>query len=198
MIMEFFANFNIWLNEFLLNAGILAPIISCLLIFLEGILAFLPLFVFITINILTLGPVIGCFISWFFTIMGSFAMFFLTRRLFSNNFQKKLIKRKKLNKVMNIINNLKFTQLVLIIAIPFAPSFFINLGAGLSKISKMKFFYALVIGKVFVVLFWGYIGANLIECLTNPIEIIKVLVMMLLAYVFSKFINKKFNIDERY
>ena len=45
-IVEIIENFNIWLEEFLLNAGILAPLLCTLLIFLEGILAFLPLFVF--------------------------------------------------------------------------------------------------------------------------------------------------------
>ncbi len=196
--MEFFSDINNWLNEFLMNAGILAPLFCCILIFLEGTLAFLPLFLFITINILAIGPVLGCFVSWICTTLGSFTMFCLSRKLLNNYFQKKSKKKKYLKKIINSISKLSFTKLALIIAIPFAPSFFINLGAGISRIPKIKYLYALLIGKVFIVLFWGYVGSNLVECLKNPILIVKVIVMLLIAYIFSQFINKKFNIDERY
>lgn len=196
--MEVFSNLDGVLNEFLLNAGILAPIFSTILIFLEGILAFLPLFVFITINILTLGPVFGRLVSWIFTIMGSFAMFMLSRKILSNFIIKKTKKKKYISKIINVVGNLSFTKLVLLISIPFAPSFFINLGAGISNIPKLKYFYALVVGKFFVVLFWGFIGTNLVKCLTNPIEIIKVIVVLLIAYIVSTIVNKKFNIDERF
>lgn len=196
--MESLVSLNEWLNDFLLSLGLIAPLFCCILIFLEGTLAFLPLFVFITINVLTLGPILGCLISWIFTVAGSFVNFMLSRKLFSGFVQRRVKKKKKLAKIMNAINKLKFSQLVLIIAIPFTPSFFINLGAGISKIPKVKYFYALLIAKIFIVVFWGYIGSNLIECLINPIEIIKVIVLVIIAYMFSKFVNKKFNIDERY
>lgn len=196
--MELLNDVNTWLNEFLMNAGVLAPIFCCILIFLEGTLAFLPLFLFITVNILTLGPVIGCLVSWICTTLGSFTMFCLSRKLFNNFIQKKSKKKKYLRKIVNAISNLSFAKLALIIAIPFAPSFFINLGAGVSKIPKKKYLYSLLVGKVFIVIFWGYIGSNIIECLKNPILIIKVVIMLLVAYGLSQFINKKFNIDERF
>ena len=56
-MMEWLNHFDQVLNDFLMSLGIMAPILSSILIVLEGTLAFLPLFVFITINILTLGPV---------------------------------------------------------------------------------------------------------------------------------------------
>ncbi len=196
--MEIFNDINSWLNEFLVNAGVMAPIFCCGLIFLEGILAFLPLFLFITINILTMGPILGSIVSWICTVLGSFTTFCLARKVLNNYFQKKSKKRKYLKKIMNSISNLSFTNIVLIIAIPFAPSFFINLGAGISKIPKLKYLYSLFVGKIFIVLFWGYVGTNLVECLKNPIVLVKVVIMLLLAYVISRVINKKFNIDERY
>lgn len=186
------------LSEFLNNVGILAPFFSTILIVLEGILAFLPLFVFITINILTMGPVIGVLVSWIFTIIGSFLAFYLCRKGFSEMFQKKTKNRKRISKIMNVINNLKFKQLVLVIAIPFAPSFFINLGAGLSKIAIRKYLYALIIGKAIVVIFWGFLGYNLVECLTNPQALIRVLLLVIGAYVVAQFVNKKFDLDERF
>ncbi len=87
---------------------------------------------------------------------------------------------------------------MLFVAIPFMPSFFINVGAGLSNIPIKKYLYALLVGKIFIIIFWGYIGCNLVECLTNPLELIKVVVLIVIAYVVARIVNKKFNVDERF
>lgn len=196
-IINWLKNFSVILNDFLMGLGIWAPILSSILIVLEGIFAFLPLVVFVTINIITLGAFFGGVLSWVLTTAGSFLAFYLCRIGLSNFFQKKISKG-KISKFMTKIDNLKFKQLVLIIAIPFAPSFFINVGAGLSKISIKKYFYALLIGKVFVILFLGYIGSNVIECLKNPLVLIKVVLMVTIAYIIAQVVNKKFDLDERF
>ena len=195
--MEYFSQINEYLNDFLMNVGIWAPIFSCILIFLEGILAFLPLFVFITVNFLTLGPLFGSILSWIFTVLGGFTTFYFCRKKLSKFIDKKIAKKEKLKKFMRKVSKLKFVQILLIIAIPFTPSFFINVGAGLSKISLKKYLYALVLGKVFIVIFWGYVGTSIIECLTNPIAFLKVLGLVVVAYILGVIINKKFDLDER-
>ncbi len=191
-------NMGDFLNDFLLSLGVWAPILSSILILLEGILAFLPLVVFVTINILILGPIVGGLISWIMTTIGSFLTFYLCRKGFNNFFQNKVSNSKKLLSFMNKVDNLKFKQLVLLIAIPFAPSFFINVGAGLSNISIKKYFYSLVVGKIFVIIFLGYIGCNIVECFTNPVVLIKVVVLVVIAYVVAQIVNKKFDLDERF
>lgn len=197
-VFEMLNNFSTSLNDVLMSAGIWAPLISSFLIIVEGILAFLPLVVFVTINILVMGPFFGCLVSWICTSLGSFLAFLLFRKGFSTFFQKKIDKSEKMIKFMQSIDHLKFRQLVLIIAIPFAPSFFINMGAGLSKISIKKYFYALLIGKIFVIIFLGYIGCNLIECLTHPILFIKMFFLVLTAYVLAQIVNKRFDLDGRF
>ena len=196
--MSWFNELSELLNDFLINMGLLAPIISCFLIVLEGILAFLPLFVFITINMLVLGPILGGFLSWICTSIGGFITFYLCRKGFHNIFQNKIKNKGKLSKLMKLIDNLKFKQLVLFVAIPFMPSFFINVSAGLSNLAIKKYLYALLLGKIFVVIFWGYIGCNLVDCLTNPIEGIKVIILVIIAYIVAQIVNKKFNLDERF
>lgn len=197
-IMEVLKNLSGTLNDFLMSAGIWAPILSSILIVFEGILAFLPLVVFVTINIMTLGPILGGIISWICTTVGSFLTFYLCRKGLSKYFQKFINNKEKLSKVMKHIDHLKFKQLVLIIAIPFAPSFFINVGAGLSKIPVKKYLYALLIAKIFVIIFLGYVGSNIIECLKNPVMIIKVICLIIGAYVLAQIINKKYDLDERF
>lgn len=186
------------INDFLLGLGIWAPIFSSVLIVLEGILAFLPLFVFITVNILVLGPLFGGAIAWVCTTIGGFLTFYLCRKGFHDFFQNKIKDKKKISKFNKIVDNLSFVKLVLFVAIPFMPSFFINVASGLSNIPIKKYLYALILGKAFIVVFWGYIGTNFIECLTNPIEFIKVAVLMLVAYLLAKFVNKKFDLDSRF
>ena len=201
MDMSFVSELNDMYNNletFLLNAGNWTVVISCLLVFLEAIFAFLPLCVFINTNIIGAGPVLGMILSWIFTVLGSYSMFWLCRKGFSGLFMRKTKKRGKARKFINNISKLKFTQLVLLISIPFTPSFFVNLGMGISKVAPKKFFYALMIGKVFDVLFWGYVGMKLIECLTNPIAMLKVLGLVLGAYLLGKIVNKRFDIDGKF
>lgn len=195
-MIEWLNQFDQLLNDFLLSLGVLAPIISSILIVLEGTLAFLPLFVFITINVLTLGTPLGLLSSWILTTLGSLICFLI----FRNGISKLLVKRKKKKSksFTKALNKLKFSQIVLIISIPFIPSFFVNMGAGFSKIPTKKYLYALLIGKMMVVLFWGYVGTNLIDSLKNPISLIKIAILVLIAYIIATIVNKKFNLDGRF
>jgi uncharacterized membrane protein YdjX (TVP38/TMEM64 family) len=99
---------------------------------------------------------------------------------------------------MTIVDGLKYSQLVLLTSIPFSPSFFINLGAGLSNVNMKKYFCALVIGKFVEMIFLAYVGVGLVECLTNPVALIKVVAVTLAGYLVSVAVNKKFDMDERF
>jgi uncharacterized membrane protein YdjX (TVP38/TMEM64 family) len=197
-IIEIFSEFEVWLNDFLMNAGVWAPIFSCALVFLEGILAFLPLFIFVTVNVLTMGNILGVILSWFFSALGGFTTFIFIRKVFNKPFRKRISKKPKINKFMTVIDGLKYSQLVLLTSIPFSPSFFINLGAGLSNVNMKKYFCALVIGKFVEMIFLAYVGVGLVECLTNPVALIKVIVVVLAGYLVSVAVNKKFDMDERF
>ncbi len=194
------------LTEFLNNMGVWAPFFCCALIFLEGILAFLPLFVFVAFNILALsnifgtffGTILGVVLSWIFSVLGSFTMFFLVRKILGGRFRNKIKNSPKVIKFMNVLDKLTYSQLVLITSIPFSPSFFINLGAGLSTVNYKKYFCALLIGKFAEMIFLGYVGVSLLECLTEPLALIKVAVIMVIGYMISIVVNKKFNLDERF
>lgn len=189
-ILEILNHLSDYLNTILLNSGMWAPLFSSLLIILEGIFAFLPMCVFVTINILTMGKVLGIIISYCCTVIGGFLSFILCRLGFHSLFQRFIKNKKGLNKFMELIDNISFRKLVLIISIPFTPSFLVNLAAGLSEISKKKFLYALLLGKTCTILFWGFLGVNIIECLTNPLIFAKIVIMILICNIIAMFINK--------
>lgn len=193
--MDFITNIDQLINEFLLNIGIYGPILGCFCILIESILPILPLFVFITINFLVFGSIIGFIISWIFTVLGCLMSFFLFRKRIKNWFDKKTKEHQQLKKIMQVVNKVKLEQLTAIIAVPFTPAFLVNIAAGLSKMTLKKFLIALCIGKIFLVLFWGFVGTSLVQSLTHPVALVKVIVLVLVAFIVSKIINKKFELD---
>mgnify|MGYP006386898233 FL=1 len=60
--------------------------------------------------------------------------------------------------------------------------------------SKEKFICSLMIGKAFSILFWGYIGMSVIES-TDLKSLIVAGIMLVFAYIISKIVNKKMNIE---
>ena len=194
-MIEFMNNLDNIINEFLLGIGMFGPILGCFLILIESIVPILPLFVFITINFLVFGSIIGFIISWIFTVLGCLLSFFLFRKKIKNWFDGKIENSPRFKKIMKMIDTLKLEQLAVIIAVPFTPAFMINIAAGLSKMPSKKFITALLVGKIFLVLFWGFVGTSLIQSLTNPIALIKVVILLILAFITSKIVSKKFNFD---
>ncbi len=194
-MMEFLSNLNDIINDFLLNIGFWGPVLGCILILFESMIPILPLFVFITINFLSFGTLIGFIVSWVFTCVGCIISFVIFRKGIKNWFDKKIKNNKKLSKIMKIINKISFEQLTILIAIPFTPAFLINIAAGLSKMPLKKYLSSLLIGKIFMVFFWGFIGTSLMQSLTHPIALIKVVILVLLAYIVSKIVSKKFKFE---
>ena len=181
-----------FINEAIQSLGMWGPFVGCFCILIESMLPILPLFVFITINFLAFGNIWGFLISWFFTCLGCFISFCLFRRkvqswLYSHLKKKGLISEE----TIKYITNIKFEELTTIIAIPFTPAFLINIAAGVSKMKVKKFLCSLMIGKIFLVYFWGFIGVSLVESIKNPIYLISVIVLLVIAYIFSYIVNKK-------
>ena len=93
------------------------------------------------------------------------------------------------------IDKLSLEQLTILIAIPFTPAFMVNIAAGLSNMNTKKYLISIIIGKIFLVYFWGFIGTSLIESISNPKVLIEIGIMMLVAFILSKIVNKKYRIE---
>lgn len=185
-----------FIDTTLQGMGIWGPIVGCFFILIESMIPVLPLFVFITLNFLAFGNILGFIISWIFTCIGCFISFLLFRCKVQTWLFKRIKKEGLISeKTIDMITNLKFEQLTTIIAVPFTPAFLVNIAAGLSKMSYKKFLGALLIGKIFLVYFWGFVGVSLIESIKNPIYLVRVGILLLLAYIISKIISKKFKIE---
>ncbi len=193
--MQFLNNVNDLVVNMIQSMGPYGVLFSCLLIIVESILPILPLTVFIAINFLYYGPIIGFIISWIFTIIGCSLSFYLCQKGFKNFVDNKIRKYPKANKFLNRVDDLKLNHLILLIAMPFTPAFLVNIAAGISKVKYKKFLVAILIGKIFLVYFWGYVGVSLVESLKNPFVIIKVIIMLLTAYLVGAIVNKKLKME---
>lgn len=189
------------IQSFLLGLGVMGTILSCGLILVESILPVLPLAVFIAIVFYTFGNTLGLIICWVFTITGCIISYKLCNGKLRYFIENKVIKKFKVSTQLKIeywmdkIQNMSLASLVVLMAIPFTPAFIINIAAGLTNMSKKKFYLSLVIGKLFMVYFWGYIGKSLIESVTDPIILLKIVAITLVALIIGKLSNKILNVE---
>ena len=165
------------------------------LIVLESIIPILPLALFIALNMILFGNVVGFVMSWIATICGCLVSYYIFEKGFSSRIYRNLDNHVKTKKLVKAVKNIKFSNLVIIMAIPFTPAFSINIGAGLSRMNIKKFFFALLISKLFIVYFWGFVGTTLVESLTDIGVLIKLASILIVAFLLSKIVLKKFNIE---
>lgn len=174
----------------------LGPIAGVLMIIVESVLPMLPLSVFITLNMVSFGSFWGFLISWISTIIGCMISFSLFRHFLSDKLYR-FIKKKEQDRfasIMKAISNISFSNLVILIAIPFSPAFLINIAGGLSKVKTEKFFLSIIIGKMVMVYFWGYIGTTLLESLTDITVLFKIAFLLVVAFFISKVVEKKLKV----
>lgn len=192
---ELFNSFYIFVMNTIDALGVYGPLLGCVFIILESVLPPLPLFVFITLNFVAYGKLVGFIISWICTCIGCLLSYFLVKKFLRNWVLKKIKNVDLLTKWMSYIENLSLSKVTVILAIPFTPAFMVNIAAGICNMDFKKFSIAILISKIFLVYFWGVVGTGLLESLHNPRSIITVIVMMVVAYLVSLIIKKVFKID---
>ena len=177
------------------NNPLLGLSVAILVVVIESIIPILPLAVFIAVNMLVFGNILGFIISYIGTIMGCILSFTIFRKGFSKWLYKRIKSKDNLKDLMKQISNIKFTTLVLITALPFTPAFSVNIASGLSKIRYRKFIAAMAVSKVSIIYFWGFVGTTFLESITDIKVLIELGLILLGAYILSIYVNKKFKIE---
>ena len=193
--MAWINNLNTILHNLLESAGIWGGILCCLLIIIEPILPFLPMFIFVTFNLLIFGYVLGFIISYICSVLGCLLFYIVFNKLLSKKAHKFYKDRQKLNSLVKRYKNIKIETLTTIISMPFTPAFMINLLAAVSDMPLKKYMTAEIIAKIFITIFWGFFGFSLIKCLKHPTYLIVVGLMLLGGFLISKLISKKYNLE---
>ena len=192
--MEVLEALNELINNLLNLLGSWGALLGCVFILFESIIPMLPLSLFITLNFVTFGSIIGFIISWIFTVLGCMMSYYLFKSAVSEKRLSKFKENNTLKTVINVIENMNFTSLVTLIAIPFTPAFAVNIAAGICRVPKRKFLLALMLGKISLVYFWGFVGVGLIESLKNPSKLIGVVILIVIVYIISYILSNKLKI----
>ena len=181
-------------TDLLSNGGIF---VGFFLVFIECFIPILPLSVFVAFNVSAFGFLWGFLISWSATCLGSYLCYrfftFITKKMSEKFLNKRMVL--KVRKAIDKFQNIRFTELVLLITLPFTPSCLINILSGLTKMHREKFISAILIGKCFSIFFWGYIGKSLLESLTDIKSIIYIVITLVLSYIISKIVSHKLHIE---
>lgn len=181
--------------SFIEYSGTIGALVGCFLILIESIFPVLPLVAFITINFLVFGKLVGFLLSWIFTILGCIISYFIFKKGFGNKFEKLTEDKSTLKKYKHLFKNITVTQLVLLTAMPFTPAFMVNIAAGLVKMDFKKYLIGLIIGKISLVYFWGFVGTSFVNSFKNPIVLVKIAVLLLLSYIVTALVNKVLKIE---
>ena len=178
--------------EILQNFGFIA---GMLIIMLESMIPVLPLGLFVAFNFSAYGYLFGFLISYLSTIIGCIIAYYLSSFLLGMYVKKKSQEHEKLNKIITKLKNIKFSNLVLIVALPFTPAFLVNIASGIIKMDLKKFITALFIGKISIIYFWGMVGKSFIDSIGDFKTMFIILLSLGLSYLLSKIVSKKLNLE---
>lgn len=168
---------------FIESLGINGVFLSSTLLLMESIFPIIPLLVFVTINYMLLGPVLGFIVSWFFTVLGCIASYLIFKNGFGNKFENLTENKELIKKYTHMFRHISTGKLLLIIAFPFTPAFVVNIAAGLVKMDFKKYLIALLFGKISLVIYSAYVGMSVVESINNPIILVKIVVLIGLVYL---------------
>lgn len=175
-----------YIIEALDNYERLGPFIGISLPFIEAVLPFLPLIVFVFVNIAAFGLVKGFIYSWVGATLGSIFIFFVFRRSGNTRLLKRIRRNEQVKKVTHWVDRRGFGLIFLLLCFPFSPSFIINIVSGLSKISWQQFALAVILGKSVMIFSVSYVGENIFSFAEHPTRTIVIAVSIVLFWIVGK------------
>lgn len=145
---------------YILSFGILAPIVSFLLMVLQSIMAPLPAFIITFANAGLFGWIKGAILSWTSAMAGAALCFFIAK-FYGRNAVEKLTSKFALENIDLFFE--KYGNYAILIArlLPFISFDIVSYAAGLTSMSFWSFFIATGIGQLPATIIYSYIGGML-------------------------------------
>lgn len=164
ILMDIFSIFNSLdienVKEYILSFGILAPLISFLLMVFQSVIAPLPAFLITFTNAALFGWVYGALLSWFSAMIGAILCFYIAK-LLGREFVEKLTSKTALHSFDAFFE--KHGKYAILIArlLPFISFDIVSYAAGLTKIKLKDFIIATGLGQLPATLVYSYAGEML-------------------------------------
>lgn len=184
-----------WLNviDHYRAFGPLAPIFLAML---ESFIPALPLVLIITFNTSAYGFLLGFLYSYIGNVGGSFLVFLFFRMLERSRLIGHFIHGKRVTRLLRWVVLQPPSFLMLISALPFTPSSFINLAFGLSGYSKRRFFISIASGKFIMIALLTAFGKTLVKAFEQPLFIVLSIVILGFGYYLSHRFGKLSGLEE--
>ena len=149
------------LADYFRSLGLWAPLISIVLMIIQGILAPLPSFVITAANGLAFGVPLGILISWSGGMAAAIVMFLLARILGASFVERVTKKNEILDKANRYSGENGFFLILVARLVPIISFDFISLIAGLSHISFRSFLVATAIGQIPGTILYTIVGHDI-------------------------------------
>ncbi len=145
---------------YILSFGILAPVVSFLLMVLQSIMAPLPAFIITFANAGLFGWIKGAVLSWSSAMAGAALCFFIAK-FYGRDAVEKLTSKFALESIDKFFE--KYGKYAILIArlLPFISFDIVSYAAGLTSMSFWSFFIATGIGQLPATIIYSYIGGML-------------------------------------
>ncbi|WP_330615559.1 TVP38/TMEM64 family protein [Romboutsia sp. 1001713B170131_170501_G6] len=179
------------IKEYILSFGILAPIISFLLMILQSVAAPLPAFLITFANAALFGWVKGAILSWTSSMAGAALCFYIARFL-GRDVVIKFTSKYALDNIDNFFDKYGKHTILIVRLLPFISFDLVSYAAGLTSMKFSSFFIATGIGQLPATIIYSYVGDMLTGSLKFVVKGIMILfALSILGYMLKKIYNEK-------
>lgn len=148
------------IKEYILSFGMLAPLISFLLMVFQAILAPLPAFLITFANAALFGWVYGAALSWASAMVGALLCFYIAQFL-GRDVVEKLTSKMALESVDAFFERHGVYAILIARLLPFISFDVVSYAAGLTSMKLRSFLVATGIGQLPATLVYSYVGGML-------------------------------------
>ena len=171
----------------------LGMVVGFIITFLEAFLPFLPLVLFIVVNVTAYGVLWGFIISWLGTLVGSYAVFLVVRKFGRARIIRKWVQTRQVQRLIRVVNMAGISPLLVLLCFPFTPGILVNIVAGLSHIKKQYYFITLFVSKFAMIFLLTFIVQDVTQLIRSPIKLIIVSIVLFLLWGFGKLFERALN-----
>lgn len=184
------------IKTYILSFGLLAPLISFLLMIFQSLAAPLPAFLITFANANLFGWIKGALLSWSSALTGAIICFFIAR-LLGRQFVEKLTSRYALNNIDEFFEKHGKHAVLIARLLPFISFDIVSYAAGLTSMSLKSFIIATGLGQLPATLIYSYVGQMLTGGLKHLVFALMILFSLsILIWLIKSMMKNKENTTE--
>ncbi len=150
-----------YIKSYILSFGILAPVVSFLLMLFQSLVAPLPAFLITFSNAALFGWIKGALLSWSSAMAGATLCFYIAK-WFGRSTVEKLISKLALDNIDKFFKRYGQYTILITRLLPFVSFDIVSYAAGLTSMSFFSFFWATGLGQLPATIIYSYVGQMLV------------------------------------